>query len=260
MIETITLSFKRKISALTVTFQYIFEVFSDLLVFRKQRQIGAIVFFRQILFTGFDALSIITLIAAAIGGIMVIEGNAILPGFTQSKIFYSILIGVVFRELSCLLTAFIIIARSGTAISTELGNMMINHEIEALLSFGVSPISYLVVPRVLGVVTATVVLTVYFNAASVLSSWAISSFFVPLSFDNFLMNVFSEMTFSDILSGVVKSVIFGLIISMISTYQGLQVRMATTEVPQKTIRAVVLSLSWVIVFDVIITAFFYFSW
>ncbi len=80
MFTSIALAFRKRVDSLTISFQYILEVFSDLLIFRKQKQIGAIVFYRQILFTGFDALSIITLIAAAIGGIMVIEGNSILPG------------------------------------------------------------------------------------------------------------------------------------------------------------------------------------
>ncbi|MCK6615524.1 MAG: ABC transporter permease [Ignavibacteriales bacterium] len=251
--------FKRKGDGLFETFRYIFEVFSDLVTFRKQTQISAIVFFRQILFTGFDALSIIVLIAAAIGGIMVIEGNSVLPGFTQSKIFYNILISIVFRELSCLLTAFIIVARSGTAISTELGNMTINHEIEALLSFGVSPITYLVVPRVLGVVAAMVILSIYFNVAAVLSCWALSSMFVPVSLDDFLMYVFAELSITDLISGVVKSVVFGLVISLISTYQGLQVKIATTEVPQRTIKAVVLSLTWIIILDVLLTILFFFT-
>ncbi|MBI2417773.1 MAG: ABC transporter permease [Ignavibacteriales bacterium] len=227
--------------------------------FNKERNIGAIVLMRQILYTGYEALSIISLIAFAIGGIIIIEGNAILPGFPQSKIFYSILVSVVTRELSCLLTAFIIIARSGTAISTELGNMVVNHEIDALLTFGISPISYLVVPRVIGVLVSLVTLTIYFNVAAIFGTWLISAFFSPVSLSEYLFFVFSELTILDIFSSLLKSISFGFAVALISSYYGLSVNMASTEVPQRTIKAVVKSLSAIIVLDVIITALFYFS-
>lgn len=240
-------------------YSFFFEVLQRMATFNKERNIGAIVLMRQILYTGYEALSIISLIAFAIGGIIIIEGNAILPGFPQSKIFYSILVSVVTRELSCLLTAFIIIARSGTAISTELGNMVVNHEIDALLTFGISPISYLVVPRVIGVLVSLVTLTIYFNVAAIFGTWLISAFFSPVSLSEYLFFVFSELTILDIFSSLLKSISFGFAVALISSYYGLSVNMASTEVPQRTIKAVVKSLSAIIVLDVIITALFYFS-
>lgn len=240
-------------------FSFFFEVLRRLATFHKDRNIGAIVLMRQILYTGYEAMGIIFLIALSIGGIIIIEGNAILPGFPQSKIFYNILVSVVTRELSCLLTAFIIIARSGTAISTELGNMVVNHEIDALQSFGISPISYLVVPRVIGVLVSLVTLALYFNVAAILGTWLISVFFAPISISEYLFFVFSELTMNDIASSLLKSISFGFAVALISSYQGLQVNLASTEVPQRTIKAVVKSLTAIIVLDVLITAFFYFS-
>ena len=230
-----------------------------MVVFYKQRNISRIVLFRHILYTGYEALGIITLIAFAIGGIIVLEGNSILSGFGQSKIFYTILVSVVTRELSCILTAFIITARSGTAIATELGNMVVNHEIEALQSFGISPISYLIIPRVLGVLISLVILTIFFNAAAILGGWLISSFFYSINIFDFLYFIFSELTLKDIFSSISKSVCFGFAIAVISSYEGLNVTFASTEVPQRTIKAVVGSLTWVILLDIIITALFYFT-
>lgn len=240
-------------------FSFFFDVIRRIILMYGERHLGKMVLLRQILYTGFEAWSIILLIAFAIGGLIVLEGNAIIAGFGQSKIFYTILVSVVTRELSCLITSFIIIARSGTAISTELGNMVISSEIEALLSFGISPISYLIVPRVLGVVISLTILSVYFNAAAILGGWIISNFFVPINFFDFLFFVFSELTFKDLLSGFIKAVSFGFIIALISSFEGLQVSYASTEVPQRTIKAVVRSLTWVIIFDILITALFYLS-
>jgi phospholipid/cholesterol/gamma-HCH transport system permease protein len=250
--------FKGELQNIIYFVRYSFEVFHQMLRFYRQRQVSKIVLYRQILFTGYEALSLIALIAFSIGGIIILEGNAILPGFGQSKIFYTILVSVVTRELGCILTAFIIIARSGTAISTELGNMVINQEIDALQSFGISPISYLIVPRVLGVIISMITLTLFFNAFAIFGAWLLSFFFYSLNFSEFFHSLFSELAVRDIFSSVLKSVAFGFTIALISSYEGMKVSFASTEVPQRTIKAVVRSLTWIIIFDIIITMWFYF--
>ncbi|MCE1188235.1 MAG: ABC transporter permease [Ignavibacteria bacterium] len=250
---------RQKWDSAVYAISFIFEVLQKIFTFHKERNISTIVLIRQILFTGYEAVGIILLMAVSIGGIIIIEGNAILPGFPQSKIFYNILVSVVTRELGCLLTAFIIIARSGTAIATELGNMVVNKEIDALLSFGISPVSYLVVPRIFGVVISIVTLSLYFNAAAIIGAWLISAFFAPVNLPDYLYLIFSELTIKDIASSVLKAFSFGFAAASIASYQGLRVNNASTEVPQQTIKAVVKSLTAVILLDVIITVLFYFS-
>jgi len=250
--------FKGRLQNIVYFVGYSFEVMLQMVRFFQNRRIGKIVLYRQILYTGYEALSLIALIAFSIGGIIILEGNAILQGFGQSKIFYTILVSVVTRELACILTAFIIIARSGTAISTELGNMVINEEIDALRSFGISPISYLIVPRVLGVIISMITLALFFNAFAILGAWLLSYLFYSLNFSTFFTSLFSELTIRDIVSGTLKAVAFGFTIAIISSYEGMKVTFASTEVPQRTIKAVVLSLTWIIIFDIIITMWLYF--
>ncbi len=180
-----------------------------------------------------------------------------LPGFSQSKIFYTILVSVVVRELAYILTALIIIARSGTAISTELGNMVINDEIDALQSFGISPINYLIVPRVLGLIISMITLSIFFNAFSMFGAWFLSSVFYSLDIQTFTYALFSELTIRDIIASLVKSSIFGFTIALVSSFEGLKVVFASTEVPQRTIKAVVWSLTLIIIFDILITISFY---
>lgn len=239
-------------------FQFLFEIVHEFFSFYKHRQVGHLVLIRQIFFTGFQALWIVTLIAFVIGGTILLQGNSILPTFSQSKLFYIILVSIVIKELGALLTAIIIVARSGTAISTELGNMVVNREVDALLSFGISPILYLVIPRIIGMIISMSFLTVYFISAALIGVWIISFFFTPVNLIVFLQNVALEITFLDMVSVFLKTVIFGSIISIISCFQGFSVSLATTEVPQRTIRAVVSSLSWIIIFNIIITILFYF--
>ncbi|MCK6602582.1 MAG: ABC transporter permease [Bacteroidetes bacterium] len=233
------------------------ESIRQMFLFARQRQVATLVLMRQILFTGFEALTLISLIAAAIGGLIIIEGHLVLGDFGQGQLLNVILVTVIVRELSSLLVAFIIIARSGTAISTELGNMIVNHEIEALQSIGISPLSYLVVPRVFGVVAAMLTLTIYFNIIGLIGGWAVSYAFFPIGLEDFYTGLLSELQVVDVFSSFTKSIIFGFAIGTIACYQGMKVAFASTEVPQRTIKAVVQSLTWVIILDILLTTAFY---
>ena len=133
----------------------------------------------QILFTGIEALPVIAILSLALGAIIIFQGVAVLPQFGQGQLVYTILITVITRELGPILTAFIITARSGTAIATELGNMVVSHEIEAYVSNGIDPISYLAAPRFIGVIVSLVLLNLYFNIFGLLGSFFITSLVRP---------------------------------------------------------------------------------
>jgi phospholipid/cholesterol/gamma-HCH transport system permease protein len=212
---------------------------------------------RQIMFTGYEALGLISFIALAIGGLIILEGSYILGNFGGNKLIYILLVTVVVRELSSIFTALIVIARSGTAIATELGNMVVHHEIDALTAIGISPISYLVVSRLMGVVIAMFTLTIYFNLSAIIGGWLFSTIFYPVNFMDFFGEFIGYLQPRDLVICVIKSIVFGLAIALNSSYQGLRVRNATTEVPQRTIQAVVKSIVAVIFFDIVITTLFY---
>lgn len=230
-----------------------YEVMSNLVTFGKQSQTGFSVVVKQIFFTGFQAAYIIGFLAVAIGGLIILQGNILLSAFGQSRWAYVILVSVVIRELSSILTALIVVARSGTSICTELGNMVVNSEIDLLKSCGISPISYLVVSRTIGVVVAMFTLGIFFNIVSVFGGWFFTSLFYPIYFGDFINNFINEVMIQDIMVSVVKSVIFGFIIALVSCYNGLNVVKATTEVPQRTIKAVVNSIMLIIISNIIIT-------
>ncbi|HQB98410.1 MAG TPA: ABC transporter permease, partial [Candidatus Cloacimonadota bacterium] len=168
-----------------------------------------------------------------------------------------VLVTVVVNELSGILTALVVVARSGTAISTELGNMRVRREIDLIESFGISPIGYLVLSRVIGVVVAMVILVLYFNFVAVLGGWLFSRIFNHLEFQAFMSDFLSVLKLSHVLSSLLKSISFGVIISILSTYHGMRVGHASTEVPQRTIRAVVSSIFVVILVDMVITWLFW---
>ena len=226
------------------------------LLFRR-RQVGFRVLVMQILFTGIEALGIAAAMALAIGAAINLIGSSLLAEFGQGKLMYTILIVVISRELGPLLTAFIVIARSGTAIATELGGMAVGHELEAYVAVGVNPISYIAAPRFLGVVISLVVLDVYFNIFGLLGSFAVVQILRPIGFDEYFRSLFAVLTPGDLLSGFVKSLVFGVIISVVSLYRGFAVERSVTEVPVAGIKAVGSSFMLCIVADVVMTAIQY---
>lgn len=238
-------------------FSFFGATLEEALRIRSNRHVSSMVIFRQILFTGYEALPLISFLALAIGGLVILQGTNLLSGFGQGIWVHIILVTVVVNELSGILTALVVVARSGTAISTELGNMRVRREIDLIESFGISPISYLVVSRVIGVVVAMVVLVLYFNLVAVLGGWLFSRMFNQLEFRTFMSDFLSVLKIPHLIAGFIKSVCFGLIISMISAYQGMSVRHASTEVPQRTIKAVVISIFAVILCDMLITWLFW---
>jgi len=226
------------------------------LLFRR-KQVGFRVLVMQILFTGIEALGITAAMALAIGAAINLIGSSLLSEFGQGKLMYTILIVVIARELGPLLTAFIVIARSGTAIATELGGMAVGHEIEAYVAVGVNPISYLAAPRFLGVVVSMVVLDVYFNIFGLMGSFVVVQFLRPIGFDEYFRSLFAALTPGDLLSGFAKSLVFGVIVSVVSLYRGFSVEASVTEVPVAGIKAVGSSFMLCIFADVVMTAIQY---
>jgi phospholipid/cholesterol/gamma-HCH transport system permease protein len=228
----------RKARDFSYALGFLFQVISETVLFMRRKQVAFRVLVLQILFTGVEALSIVSLVALSIGAVIIVEGGTILPRFGQTNLLYSILIVVITRELGPILTAFIIIARSGTAIATELGNMVVSHEIEAYLSVGINPISYLVVPRVLGVTISMVALTVYFNIFGLVGSFLVSQLVNPVPFGEYFRELLATITPTDILSTLLKSFVFGVITSVVATFQGFKVSLSVTEIPRAAIKAV----------------------
>jgi phospholipid/cholesterol/gamma-HCH transport system permease protein len=233
------------------------QVLKESVLLFRRRQVGFRVLVMQILFTGIEALGIAAAMALAIGAAINLIGSSLLAEFGQGKLMYTILIVVIAKELGPLLTAFIVIARSGTAIATELGGMAVGHEIEAYVAVGINPISYLAAPRFLGVVVSMAVLDIYFNVFGLFGSFLVVQLLRPISFNEYFRNLFAVLTPGDLLSGLAKSLVFGVIISVVSLYRGFAVERSVTEVPVTGIKAVGASFMLCIIADVAMTAIQY---
>jgi len=211
----------------------------------------------QILFTFVEALSISSLLAIGIGAAVIIIGMPFLSSISQEWLIYPLLITIVTRELGPLLTAFIIIARSATAIATEIAGMVISHEVEAYISVGVDPIEHLAVPRFLGVTISLFMLNIFFNIFGLAISYVVAQMFTPLPAAVYFSNLLATLTLPDILVSIVKSISFGVMISMVAITRGLAVERASTEIPVAGLKSVGASFGWCIVMDILISALYY---
>jgi phospholipid/cholesterol/gamma-HCH transport system permease protein len=257
MLERIGRAIRLRLHELLYALGFFYSVLRESILFFRRRQVGFKVLVMQILFTGYEALRITAVLAIALGVAINFIGASLLSTFGQGKLAYTFLIIVITRELGPLLTAFVVIARSGTAIATELGGMVVNHEIEAYVSVGVNPLSYLAAPRFLGVVISMMVLNVYFNVFGLLGSFAVMQVLHPLGMEEYFRNLFSVLTVTDLLSGFLKSLVFGVIISTVSIYRGLRVEYASTEIPVAGIKAVSSCFMLCVGADAVITAIQY---
>lgn len=198
---------------------------------------------RQILFTGYEAVRFITMIALLVGIAVVVQTQVALAKVGQSGLIGPILVMVIIREVGPLLTNFVVIGRSGTAMTTELASMKVNGEVHLLDAQGLDPFLYLVVPRVLGAAISTFCLTVVFIAMSFLSGF-LMGLLLGANTGNpelFVRSIFSAITPADVINLLVKSFVPGLLMGSICCSEGLSVGNAITEVPQAATRAVVRS-------------------
>lgn len=237
---------------------YVASVLRESVSFFTRRRSRRVLTF-QILFTGIEALPVIAILSLGLGAIIIIQGAATLPQFGQGQLVYTILITVIARELGPILTAFIVSARSGTAIATELGNMVVSHEVEAYLSVGIDPIAYLVVPRVLGVAFSLVVLNIYFIIFGLLGSYFVTALIATIDIGQYFANVLNALTIADVAASLVKSAVSGMIIALVATFYGFKVEQASTEVPVMAIKSVGQGFVWIIATNAVITAVYYLS-
>jgi len=219
--------------------------------FRQGRAATRLVFLKQVYFTGWEGAKIILVIAVILGTVIIAQVVSLVGD--NGSLTGKILVWVVLRELAPLLTAVIVIARSGTAIAAELGTMKINGEIEALELLGISTERYLIMPRVMGVTTSVVILSLYFVLTAFIASFLVASIGWHIPYDQFIQGILASLGIKEILVLLTKSLLFGMFVSATCCCYGLSVGRSATEIPQAATKAVMASLITVFLLDGLIT-------
>ncbi len=207
---------------------------------------------------GVDAVPIIALIALLMGLILGMQAAHQLRQFGAS-IFVADLVGVATtRELGPLITAIVVAGRSGSAIAAEIGTMVVTEEIDALRTMGLHPTRYLFVPRILAVTLAVPMLSVIANSIAILGGMIIGVLHLGIGPHAYFDRTIQALVMGDVVTGLVKALVFGLIIGNVGVFEGFHVRGGAEGVGRATTQSVVAAIFLIIVADAVFTAIFYF--
>ena len=208
------------------------------------------VLLKQILFTGIHAWAVIVALFFLIGT-LVITQTILFAGADGASLIGMVLVWVVVREVGPLLTAMIVIARSGAAIAAELASMKINDELWALEVMGIPVPRYLVMPRVIGVAFSVAMLTLYAEVVAINGGWLVGAIIWNIPFMEFQQGLVQLSTLREIFLSILKSFVFGLAIAAVCCRQGLAVEGGATQIPVAATKGVMRSLLLVFIIDAI---------
>jgi phospholipid/cholesterol/gamma-HCH transport system permease protein len=215
--------------------------------------------FSQMVFAGVDSL-IIAFFVAFFTGIVIAMQSAYQLSRFGANIYVAPMVSVgIARELGPVLTALVVAGRVGAAITAELGTMKVTEQIEALDTMALNPIRFLVVPRFLALLIMLPCLTAFADIVGIFGGFLVGVFNLRLDPYRYITFSFKFMQWKDFYTGIIKSVVFGMTISMIGCHMGLKTRGGAEGVGKATTLSVVTSFILIILFDCLLTGLFYFT-
>ncbi len=206
---------------------------------------------------GVKSLPIVFLVSFFIGIILVLQTAYQLEKFGAINYAASLASVAITRELGPLLTAIVVAGRVSAAFTAELGTMMVTEEILALHVMAIHPVAFLVVPRFLALIVMLPCLTVLADLVGMFGGYVIGTTAVGIRPSLYIQTTMDAMLLKDILTGLVKSVVFAVIIAMVGCYMAFVVRGGAEGVGKSTMISVVTSLILIILADCFFTTFFY---
>lgn len=220
----------------------------------------------QAYFTGVEIFPILVIVATLFGAVVIVEVMTLMGKMGFDDVMGSIMVVVIIRELGPILTAFLIAGRSGASLSTFIGSMVINSEVDALATMGVNPIRYLVMPGLIGGTIATFAMTIIFSATAIGCGFlAIKSiilltgnmFHLQLTWAYLSTEILSALSLTDFVLIILKPLVFGSIITTNACYQALNIQHDFRQVPKATARSVIKSFLYIVIADVFMSVFYF---
>jgi phospholipid/cholesterol/gamma-HCH transport system permease protein len=213
----------------------------------------------QAMQVGVGALPILSLITFFIGLILALQSAYELRRFGAISYVANAVALSMTRELGPLITAILVIGRSGSAFAAEIGTMKVTEEIDALETMAMDPIHVLVTPKFLAMALMLPCLTIWANAMGILGGAFFGVAQADFTLARYLQASLEALFLRDVTTGLVKSVMFGITITAVGCHEGLSTGAGAEQVGRSTTRAVVMSIFLVILVDLIFTALFFFA-
>lgn len=214
---------------------------------------------QQMVRIGVQAFPMTALTALSIGLTIAMQGAQELSRMGAASYVPDLVAVTILRELGPLLVGVVVIGRSGSAVTAELGTMKVGEEIEALEVMAINPVRFLVVPRFLAMIVMLPALTIFGNYIGIAGGWTICHSTLDMNTAAYIQRVLEAGHPLDLYSGIIKSFVFAWLIIMISCQAGLEVTGGAEGVGQATTSSVVTSILAMLVANAILTALFFFS-
>jgi len=228
-----------------------------LLLFGKTHKhaVGLPLILAQVVQIGALAMPIVVVLCFSVGMMLSIQGlETLKPYGAQSQVVTGIALSVT-REFSALITGIIVAGRSGSAITARIGTMKESQEIDALQVIGINPVRYLAAPALLAMIISMPILTLFGDLMGMLGASVYTVYELDMPIDIYMSRSFDVIAPFDLIQGLIKSVIFAVLIVVISVINGFQVKGGAEGVGLATTRSVVMSISAIVIADMIFTFF-----
>ncbi len=209
---------------------------------------------RQIRIIGAESLFLILLIGGFTGMVLGLQGYNTLRRFGSEGALGTVVALVLVRELGPVLAALMVAARAGSAMAAELGSMQATEQVDALTVMAINPIQYLVSPRVLAGVISLPLLTSIFDVVGILGGYVIGVYLMGAPGSSYMNGIAQNLTGHDVMSGICKALVFGLVVMWTCCYKGYHAERMATGVSQATTEAVVLSSVLILAWDYFLTS------
>jgi phospholipid/cholesterol/gamma-HCH transport system permease protein len=226
--------------------------------FRGQR-LGSQRGFHQAMAVGVEAVPIVTLISFFVGLIIALQSAYELGRLGAMQFVADAVAIAIVRELGPLITAIIVIGRSGSAFAAEIGTMKVTEEVDALETMAIRPVAFLVAPKILAMLVMVPCLTVWADFLGVMGGCLFGVGAAHFTFMSYLQATRNALVLRDIFTGLLKSALFALVITAVGCQEGFSTGAGAEEIGRSTTSAVVKSIVLVIAVDLVFTALFYFT-
>jgi phospholipid/cholesterol/gamma-HCH transport system permease protein len=199
--------------------------------------------------SGAQALPIVTIVSLLLGLILAFVGAVELKQF-GADIYVANLVSVaMFREMAAVMTAIVLAGRTGAAYAAHIGTMQVNEEVDALIAMGIPPVEYLVLPRVLALVVMTPLLCVYANLMGLIGGYLVVVSMLNVTGLAYIEQTQQSVTMTDFSIGIVKGVVFGMIVAVCGCLKGINCGRSAADVGGAATEAVVTSILFIIIAD-----------
>ncbi len=220
----------------------------------------------QTYFTAVEIFPILFVVATLFGTITIIEVISMMGKMGFADFVGSMIVVVIIRDLGPILTAFLIAGRSGSSLTTYIGSMVINDEVDALATMGVNPVRFLVMPSLIGGCVAMFIMNIFFSLSAICGGYLLTKgaivfagnmMNIQLTWDYLSTEILKALQIFDFAFIIIKPIVFGAIITTNACYQALNIPRDVRQVPKAVSRSVIKSFLYVVIADGILSLYYF---